>query len=222
MSPLKISFGLKRPKCELNAIIDECYRAFNVVVKRIGSRDLIQEALAYNIYLTQARWKLPKEVKSKDGGLVTLAFDFKEQSSYKAPSAGWLGLIEEKYNEICRNYLTMEHKDMPSIFGSWGKLWLNRVTNTIEFECPHYEDPAINTEAGEKSKRVTKGASKALKKIVDDDTVDEDESEGDEEPSLGIEKKKARTSTKKTIAAQEQGKGVPQLLHLWVVHGFSR
>jgi hypothetical protein len=66
MSPLKISFGLKRSKCELNEIADECYRAFNAVVKRIGSRDLIQEALAYNIYPTQAGWKLPKEVKSKD------------------------------------------------------------------------------------------------------------------------------------------------------------
>jgi hypothetical protein len=35
-----------------------------------------------------------KEVKSKDEELVTLAFGFKEQSSYKAPSVGWLKLIE--------------------------------------------------------------------------------------------------------------------------------
>jgi hypothetical protein len=53
---------------------------------------------------------------------------------------------------------------MSSIFGSRGKLWLNRVTNSIEFEYPDYEDPAINAEAGEKRKRVTKGASKASKK----------------------------------------------------------
>jgi hypothetical protein len=40
--------------------------------------------------------KLPKEVKCKDEELVTLAFDFKEQSTYKAPSSGWLRFIEEK------------------------------------------------------------------------------------------------------------------------------
>jgi hypothetical protein len=49
---------------------------------------LIQEALAYNIYPTWTGWKLPNEVKSEDEELVTLAFDFKEQSSYKAPSVG--------------------------------------------------------------------------------------------------------------------------------------
>jgi hypothetical protein len=32
-------------------------------VKKIGSRDLIQEALTYKIYPTRTRWKLPKEVK---------------------------------------------------------------------------------------------------------------------------------------------------------------
>lgn len=118
MSPLKISFGLKQLMCELSEAAEECFKAFDVVVKRIGSRDLIQEALAYNIYPTQTGWKLPKEVKSKDGELITLAFDFKEQSSYKTPSAGWLRLIEEKCNEICRNYLTREHEDMLSIFES--------------------------------------------------------------------------------------------------------
>jgi hypothetical protein len=66
MSPLRINFGLKRLRCELSEAAKECYKAFDIVVKKIGSRDLIQEALAYNIYPTQHRWKLPKEVKSKD------------------------------------------------------------------------------------------------------------------------------------------------------------
>jgi hypothetical protein len=62
---------------EMNEVADECYEAFNVVVKKIGSRDLMQEALAYNIYPTRIGWKLSKEVKSKDGELVTLPFVFK-------------------------------------------------------------------------------------------------------------------------------------------------
>jgi hypothetical protein len=61
---------------------------FDTVVKKIRSRYLIQHALAYNIYPTRTRWKLPKEVKLEDEELVMLAFDFKEQSSYKAPSVG--------------------------------------------------------------------------------------------------------------------------------------
>lgn len=95
MSPLNISFGLKRLKCKVNETVEECYKTFNTVADKIGYRDLIQEALAYNILPTQTRWKLPKQVKSKDGELVTLAFEFKEQSSYKAPSEGVLKLVEE-------------------------------------------------------------------------------------------------------------------------------
>jgi hypothetical protein len=60
--------------------------------------------------------------KSKDGELVTLAFLFKRQSSYKAPLAEWLRLIEEKCNKICRNYLTRQHEDMKTLFESRGKL----------------------------------------------------------------------------------------------------
>jgi hypothetical protein len=86
---------------------------------------LIEEALAYNVFPTRTGWKLLKEVKSKDGELVTLAFDFKEQSSYKAPPARWMRLIEEKCNEIYGNYLTREHEDMSSIFRNQGKLRLN-------------------------------------------------------------------------------------------------
>jgi N-glycosylase/DNA lyase len=117
MSPLKVSFALKWLKCKMNEAIDECYKAFNTVIKKIGSRDLIQEVVAYNIYPTRTWWKLSKEVKSKEEELVTLAFDFKEQSSYKAPSAGRHKLIE-KCNEMRENYLVREHEDMKSIFGN--------------------------------------------------------------------------------------------------------
>jgi hypothetical protein len=85
---------------------DECFKVFNVVIKKIGSRDLIQEALAYNIYPTQTRWKLSKEVKS----------------TYKTPSAGWLKFVEEKCNEISGSYLAREHEDMRSAFCGQGKL----------------------------------------------------------------------------------------------------
>jgi hypothetical protein len=75
---------------------DECFKAFNTIIKKIGSQDLVQEALACNIYPTQTGWKLLNEVKCKDEELITLAFDFKEQSTYKALLAGWQKFIEEK------------------------------------------------------------------------------------------------------------------------------
>jgi hypothetical protein len=78
-------------------------------------------------------WNLPKEVKSKEGEIVTLAYEVKEQALYKTPSAGWLRLIEEKCKKIVGNYLVKEHKDMASIFKSRGKLRLNRVMNVIGF-----------------------------------------------------------------------------------------
>jgi hypothetical protein len=81
---------------------------------------------------------------------------FKIQSSYKAPSAEWLRLIEENYNEICGNYLTREHEDMRTIFASRGKLWVNMVMDAIGFEYPDYGDPSDNIGAGEKKKKATK------------------------------------------------------------------
>jgi hypothetical protein len=45
MSNLKISFALKWPKCMASEVAEQCLKAFGEVVKKIGSRDLIQEAL---------------------------------------------------------------------------------------------------------------------------------------------------------------------------------
>jgi hypothetical protein len=53
MSPLEVSFALNRPKCVMSEAADECYKGFNTVIRKIRSRDLVQEALACNIYLTR-------------------------------------------------------------------------------------------------------------------------------------------------------------------------
>jgi hypothetical protein len=164
MSPLKVSFSMKQPKCEMNEAIDECYKAFNTIIKKIGSRDLVQEVLAYNIYPTRTGWKLPKEVKSKDEELVMLAFYFKEQSSYKSPSVGWLKLIEKKCNQVYGNYLVREHEYMKSIFGSQGKLWLYRVMNALGFEYSDHENPSNNVEAGDKRKGLLKVQTKGQRR----------------------------------------------------------
>lgn len=65
MSLLWTSFGLKRLKCEFNEATEGCYKTFNIIAEKIGSQNMIQETLAYNIYPTRTRWKLSNEVKSK-------------------------------------------------------------------------------------------------------------------------------------------------------------
>jgi hypothetical protein len=127
MSPLKISFDLKRPNYRMNGDAKKNYGAFNIMVGRIGTRDLIQEFLAYKVFPTQTGWKLPKVPKvskakkgRKDEGddkLVTLPFKFKEQASFKAPSE-WLIFIESRCNEIVGDYLVMEDEAMTSAFGT--------------------------------------------------------------------------------------------------------
>jgi hypothetical protein len=134
-----------------------------------------------------------------------ISIKFKEQSSYKSTSIGWLRLIQEKCNEITGNYLVREHKHMSSTFRSQGKLRLNRVMDAIGFKYPDYTDPAANTKAGEKWKRATKTTSKASKKAIDDE-IGSDESKNDEEPPSGPEKK-AKIAVRKTPATQDQGKG---------------
>jgi hypothetical protein len=46
MSPLRTSFGLKRPKCDMGEAAEKRYKIFNMVVERIGSRGLILEVIA--------------------------------------------------------------------------------------------------------------------------------------------------------------------------------
>jgi hypothetical protein len=134
--------------------------------------------------------KLSKEVKSKDEGVVTLSFSFKEQSSYKAPLAEWLRFIGEKCNEIYGNFLPGNTKICPLslevegsfvLIGSWMTLVLSIQIMNILLSIL------------EKRKNITKSVGKSSKKTAEADTKN-DESEGDKEPSLGPEKKKVKTS----------------------------
>jgi hypothetical protein len=64
MSPLKVNFGLTRSNCRMSGATQEAFKAFNIVAERIGTQDLIQEFLAYNVFPTQIRWKVPNVSKA--------------------------------------------------------------------------------------------------------------------------------------------------------------
>jgi hypothetical protein len=48
--PIWSRFGLRRPKVEIDDAVEACQRAFNTVCSFIGTRDLIQEHIAFRVW----------------------------------------------------------------------------------------------------------------------------------------------------------------------------
>jgi hypothetical protein len=106
-SPLRSTFGVTRPQCVMDPD-SPCQIAlgeFRVVAEHIGTRDLVQEFLAFRVFPTLKEWDMPKlrgEKKKKE--LVRLPYYFKFKKHFKAPCQEWLGTIEVMCNEILGNY----------------------------------------------------------------------------------------------------------------------
>jgi hypothetical protein len=64
MRPIWQRFGLRKPKVEIDEAAEECQRAFGIVCSFIGTRDLVQEHVAYRIWPLVANWEMPKETIS--------------------------------------------------------------------------------------------------------------------------------------------------------------
>jgi hypothetical protein len=79
MCPIRQRFGLRKPKVEIDEAAEECRRVFGVVCSFIGTRDLIQEHIAFKVWPLAEKWEMPKETVSEpnEGGLVRLKFTFK-------------------------------------------------------------------------------------------------------------------------------------------------
>jgi hypothetical protein len=50
MRPIWSHFSLRKPKVEIDEAAEACQRAFNTVCSFIGTRDLVQEYVAYIIW----------------------------------------------------------------------------------------------------------------------------------------------------------------------------
>jgi hypothetical protein len=61
MCPIWQRFGLRKPKMEIDKATKECRKAFGIVCSFIGTRDLVQEHVAYRIWPLVANWEMPKE-----------------------------------------------------------------------------------------------------------------------------------------------------------------
>lgn len=78
---IKNNFGIKRLICYMNFEAQATMVAFNVVCTYIDTRDLVQEHLAFNIWLLRVEWVMPEPKEDsqmkQEPGLVRLNYKYK-------------------------------------------------------------------------------------------------------------------------------------------------
>ena len=93
--PIWSRFGIRRPATALGNDIQACQTAFNTVCTYIGTRDLVQEHIAYRVWPLANGWEMPKEAAtgSSQGGLVYLKYTIRYKSQFDEPNDDWLNAI---------------------------------------------------------------------------------------------------------------------------------
>jgi hypothetical protein len=140
MRPIWQRFGLRRPKVEMDEAAEECQRAFGVVCSFIGTRDLMQEHIAFRVWPLAEKWEMPKETvrEPDEGGLVRLKYTFKYGDKFVEPDDDWLKSIEAISDELLGSYSKVEDTALSAAFGGRKKKRLNRVFDVIGFVYPDY------------------------------------------------------------------------------------
>jgi hypothetical protein len=143
MRPIWSRFGLRKPKVEIDEATEACRRAFNTVCSFIGTRDLVQEHVAYRIWPLIDNWEMPKEsiTNPSEGGLVRLKYTFRFGDQFIEPDDDWLKCVENTSDELLGAYSKSEDNALSATFGSRKKKRLNRVFDAIEFMYPDYRYP---------------------------------------------------------------------------------
>jgi hypothetical protein len=78
---------------------------FRVIAEHIGTRDLVQEFLAFRVFPTLKEWEMSKvKGEKKKGEFVRLPSYYKFKKYFKVPCQEWLDTIEVMCNEILGNY----------------------------------------------------------------------------------------------------------------------
>jgi hypothetical protein len=211
-SPLELIFGETRPPCNMS-LESPCQIAlgeFRVVSEHIGTRDLVQEFLAFRVFLTLNEWDMPKpkgEKKRKE--LVRLPYHYKFKKHFKEPCQEWLDMIEVMCNEILGNYSKKEDQLMTAAFGTRPKRRLNRVLDALNFEYPNYERLDRGAE-GQKRKRVVSVLNRETAKLVKKDEEILKKRKFSPEPKMAASKKrKAATPKPKTTDIEEEAPSTP-------------
>jgi hypothetical protein len=143
MRPIWQSFGLRRPKVEMNEAAEECQRAFGIICSFIGTRDLVQEHIAFRVWPLAEKWEMPQETikEADEGGLIRLKYTFKFGDKFVEPDDDWLKSIENLSDELLGAYSKAEDTALSAAFGGRKKKRLNRVFDAIGFVYPDYRYP---------------------------------------------------------------------------------
>jgi hypothetical protein len=88
MRPIWSRFGLRKPKVEIDEATEACQKAFGTVCFFIGTRDLIQEHIAFRVWPLVENWEMPKETvtESSKGDLVRLKYTFRYGDKFDEPN----------------------------------------------------------------------------------------------------------------------------------------
>lgn len=153
MRPIWQCFVLRKPKVEMNEAAKECQRAFGIICSFIGTRDLVQEHIAFRVWPLAEKWEMPQETikEADEGGLIRLKYTFKFGDKLVEPNDDWLKSIENLSDELLGVYSKAEDTALSAAFGGRKKKRLNRVFDAIGFVYPDYHYPA----RGQKRKNAT-------------------------------------------------------------------
>jgi hypothetical protein len=140
MRPIWQRLGLRKPKVEIDDAAEECQKAFDIVCSFIGTRDLVQEHIAFTVWPLVEQWEMPKETISKpdEGGLVRLKYTIRYEGKFIEPDDDWLKCIEATSDELLGPYSKTEDNALSATFGGRKKKRLNRVFDAIGFVYPDY------------------------------------------------------------------------------------
>jgi hypothetical protein len=204
-SPLELIFGETRPWCNMTpgSPSQIALAEFRVIADHIGTRDLVQEFLAFRVFPTLKKWDMPKlKGEKKKGEFIRFPYNYKFKKHFKVPCQEWLDTIEVMCNEILDNYSKKEDQLMIAAFGTRLKRRLNRVMDALDFEYPDYERLDRDAE-GQKRKRVAGALNK-------DDEDQLKKKKLKPEPKTDASKKRKATAPKqKAIDDEEETAATP-------------
>jgi hypothetical protein len=165
--PILSHFDIRRPSLALGNEIQACQAAYNTVCTYIGTKDLVQEHIAYRVWPLSSGWEMPKETAagSSEGGLVYLKYTFKYRSQFDEPNDDWLDDIEATSDELLGAYSRAEDDAMTVAFRGRGKKRLNMVFDVIGFVYPDYCYPSQKQGKKRKAAASTISSMSKVKKV---------------------------------------------------------
>jgi hypothetical protein len=96
--PIGSRFSIRRPLNAGGNKAQACLLVFNTVCSYIGTRDLVQEHIAFKVWPLVNDWEMPKEIAagSSESGLVYLKYTYRYRSQFGEPLMNCWGFIRRQ------------------------------------------------------------------------------------------------------------------------------